>query len=337
MKDVKHLLKRHAAFWRMEGEALIDVGRYAPLEKGDGVPLPDGRRVSDNMTITPEMVEPELFLAGYRPPRSPVDADFFHAWAPYGLCWMEAIMGCPIQVSVGSIWSRPFLTDWRDPERLRVTPNNPWLQKLLQFTRLLTEKTRGRVPVTLPLMRGLTDLATAMLGPERMCVALKTDPAGFERLLDVCTDGFLTTVKSLLSVMPRFHNGYVVYGVWAPGTVVRTQADNSTLISARDYERLILPLEARILDCSDYSFFHLHSGGSLHLADSLVEVPELDAVEVAIDPPPFSPPLDALLPVLKRIHDRKQLILTGPTSREGLQKALASLKGSGLALRVQEL
>jgi len=336
MEAIEALLKRHRDFWRMRGDLLISVNHYTPLEKGEGIPLAGGRRVTDNTLLTPEMVDPRLFLADYLAPLSPVTGDYFHALAPYGLCWTEAIIGCPIQISVGSVWSKPFLKDWDEVSAIRLTAGNRWLQKLLDFTGALIEKSEGRIPVTLPLTRGLTDMAAAALGPERLCVALKRQPSALGRLLEAYRDAFIAATGSLLSLIPRFHGGYVTpYGVWAPGTIARTQADNSVLISSEDYRTHILPYEASIIKSFDYSLFHLHSGGSLHVAEAIIDIPELGAVEVAIDP--NGPSLGAILPVLQRIHSKKPLIITGPVSQRDLEKALASLAHSGLGLRVQRL
>jgi hypothetical protein len=68
-----------------------------------------------------------------------------------------------------------------------VTPANPWLAKLLEFTEGLAALSAGRFPVALALMRGPLDLLSALRGPERMVFDLFDEPQAVDR--DVATPG----------------------------------------------------------------------------------------------------------------------------------------------------
>jgi hypothetical protein len=140
-------------------------------------------------------------------------------------------------------------------------------------------------------------------------------------------------------MLPRFEGGYsCMHGVWAPEPICRDQADYSVLVSPRDYERAFLPYDLKVIKAAEYSVFHLHSA-NLHIAEKLVEVPELNSIQVSIDYPAkaFSPPVKELIPIFKRIQEEKPLILNGPVSRRDLQLIQRELSPEGLALDLRLL
>ena len=335
-KDIKEVLRRHDAFWEMEEvEApLMSVGRYNPLRRGARIPLSDGRCAQEGEYLTPEKIDPARFIDQRAAPPSAVEGAFIRGLAPYGLCWTEAILGCPTRIVSGSVWSEPFLDDWQKVETLRFTPENRWFQKLLAFTRALVEWSAGCCPVTQPLMRGPIDMAAAALGDARTCLAFYDSPKEMDHLLQISADTFIEVARARLSLAPRFHGGYLSgYGIWTPGTVVRTQADNATMLSPQIYRDRVLPHDRRIMDHFDYPLIHLHSS-AIHIADELLEVAHLRAIQVSLDLPDDLSK-KSLLPALERINRRKPLILTGPVTQEELDKLLERLSPRGLCLSVQ--
>lgn len=208
-----------------------------------------------------------------------------------------------------------------------------WLGKLLTVTRLLVERAQGRYPVTQPLLRGPIDLLTAVLGDEPSCFLMKDDPEQFRRLLDVCTDNFIAIMKAWMSASPPFRGGYCEYGIWAPGTVVRTQADNAALIAPDDYRQFLKPCDERICDAFDYPLIHTHSGVIHIMVDSLLDTGKLRAIQVSLDYP-AGPPVAEILPILKRINRRKPLIITGGLTAKELEMLQSALSPRGLCLSV---
>ena len=328
MQDEKEILKvieRHKAFWEMEEveKPLMRLGRYSQPT----ISSPPEEAVY----ITPDEIDAQRYVGDG--PASAVSGDFMHGAGPPGFCWMEAVMGCRILISVGSVWSEPFLNDWKDLENIRPSNDNPWLAKVLEITQLLAEKAEGRYPIAQPLLRGPIDIAAAVLGDEKTCFAVYDSPNEFRRLFEICTDTFIKVAKARLALSPPFYGGYLSnYSIWAPGTVVRTQADNSALLSPSTYKEFLLPCDERICDSFDYPLIHLHSGG-LHIVDVLLEAEKLKAIQVSFDYPAGLSVAESL-PILKRINERKPLILTGPVTEDELNQLLETLSPRGLCMMV---
>ena len=333
--DLQRMLERHEAFWRGEGtRPLKRVCAHVPLEERGHLPLAGGRRAADGQHITPEMIDPRRFFEGDRRPASPLNGEFMAGSVPPALCWTEAILGCPVRVVTGGPWADPFFEEGGDPDGLRL--NERWLSKLDEFVDYLVKRADGRYPVGQPLFRGPVDMMAAALGHEPMCVGLLESPEWSDAFLRVCADAFIRVAKRRLARTPPFAGGYLsADGIWAPGWVVRTQADNAALLSPKVYRERVLPQDRRVIEAFDFPLIHLHSS-CLHVVDDLLRVEALKAIQVSIDFP-GGPLAHDVLPTLENIIQVKPLIVTGPVTVEELG-ALEALSPPGrLCLQVEVL
>ena len=329
------LLTRHQAFWEMAPvEApLLRIGRYQPLQRRQPLPLADGSLTQEGQRLRPELLDMQRLTDMLEEPSLVVNGDLLGSVAPTDLCWNEAIAGCPIRWRAGHVWSEPVSDHLDDLDRLRVSPDNPWLAKLVEWAGLLGARAGGRYPIGQPLLRGPIDIAAAVVGDEPLCWLMADEPAQFRRLLDRCTDLFITTATAWLAAVAPFRNGSCQYGIWAPGATVRTQADNAALLSPRLYREFLLPCDRRICAAFDYPLIHTHSGVLPIIVDVLLELPALRAIQAGFDYP-AGPSVAELLPHLRKVSGRKPLIITGGVTREELDLMLASLSPQGLCLQV---
>jgi len=338
---MEDLVELHKSFWQMENhKPLIHVNQYRPLSRDVKIPLSDGRLVSDDVDLYPELIDPRLYIGEIEHRQSSLFyGDFINVLAPHDLCWTQAFIGCPIRVSAGKVWAEPVIGDVPeiDPSSLKV--NEQWLEKLLRFTRVLVEASSGRYPVVQPLFRGPIDMAASALGPDRMCRAAYRNPDEFRRFLDFCAQTFIDALNMQLELIPKFHSGYgCSYGIWAPKPVCRDQADHSVLVSPQLYEKVFLRHDLKIIDSFEYTIFHLHSA-NVHIGSVLREIPRLSAIQVSIDYPAkaFSPPVEELMPTFKEIQKSKPLIISGPVTESELSLILDELRPKGLALKLSIL
>jgi hypothetical protein len=329
---LRDLLSRHEAFWCRQGQApLMSVSTHRPLEERGGIPLADGTKSEDGCLVTPELLEPARFH-GETSISDVVRGDFLAGEEPPGLCWTEAAFGCPVRIVTGGPWAEPCVEDWRDERPLE--PDGAWIDKLETFVEYLVERADGRYPVTQPLFRGPVDMMFAGLGHEEACMAVKTAPGVSDRILAACTELFIRMARTRLAVTPPFEGGYLSsYGIWAPGTVVRTQVDNASMLSPETYRERVLPFDRKVFEAFDITLIHLHSC-CLHIIDDLVREDALDCIQVSIDYP--GGPLAAeVMSQLQQILEHKPLIVTGPVYRSELTELQRLQPAGGLCLQVQ--
>jgi hypothetical protein len=336
IQGIERLLDRHRGFWLRESidGPLLRLSPYSPLKRESDLPLRGGRVATDGILLTPEAIDAKLIAEWQGIPSSPTDGDLLTSVAPIGLCWNEAILGCPIRVNAGSVWANAFIRDWDDVDRIQFDERNPWLKKLLELTSLLVEKARNRTFVTQTLLRGPVDMAAAALGYQRLCIELYRNPREVDRLLRICTEFFLEIAKAHISLLPPFRGGFVsAFDIWAPGTSIRSQTDNSVLLSPAIYEKHIFPYDRRIIEASDFPIIHTHQPCMRHILRPLLEVPDLKAIQMSLDRPK-GPSVWEIVPLMQEVQKKKALIVTGSVSREELKLMLDALEPEGLSLIV---
>ena len=322
------LLDRHAAFWRHGEDGFLRVTTQYEPSLPVGLPLADGSVVSSAEVVTPDMVVPALLIdqaarmdlwapGGISLLHSQYLAYVGHGDAPPSACpfgkipWLEAMLGCPITMTEGHIWSEPYAGDPREViARGAAIERSPWFQLYLEFVRLLPARLGDRFLVSAnTLLRGACDLAAAILGVQGAAVGWLDDPPFMARVLRVCTDANLKVVEAGYRMLSPAHGGYLAtWDIWGPAPIVATQADHSSLLSARVYEEQILPFDLEVARACPLCVFHLHNNG-LHVAPALMERPEISAIEVVFDPYPIGKRRAWEVAMLQRIQQHKPLIL----------------------------
>ncbi|MBI2505960.1 MAG: hypothetical protein HYW07_22320 [Candidatus Latescibacteria bacterium] len=327
---VEDLRERHRLFWDMApvAQPLLSVGRYGALKERDPFPLADGRWVGEGDLLRPQDIAAGPLASGR--PGTLVSGDFIQGVAPYDLCWTEAIAGCPLRWRTGHVWAECFLGE---PAGLQLASDDPWLARLLEITRLQVEQAQGQYPVCQPLLRGPVDMAAAALGDEALCLALIDQPDRARRLLASCTEIFIAVARTWSAAVPSFAEGYCLYGIWAPGRSLRTQCDNAALLSPELYRDFLVCCDERICASFDYPLMHTHSGFIGMVAQVLLQVQGLRAVQVSLDWP-AGPGVAELLPVFQLLNQHLPLIITGGLSQAELGLLLKNLSPRGLCLQV---
>ncbi len=336
-EDVSALIERHQRWWAREATLITQVAG-APL--GDlWLPLADGTLATRDMDLTPDLLDFERLLPGQDDADADggvaIHGDIFRTTTAFGrVPWLEAILGAPVRATIqgGSMRTKPLVENWTDWSTVPAYRNDAWYALLLRLTEALVERAGGRAAVVQPTLRGPSDLAEALLGPELLSFSLYDHPAALRSFLEETTAVFVEVLHALLARIPPLAGGYVSpFGIWAPGTVVRTQCDASAFLSGRHYAEWFLPYDVRIAESVDYAFIHLHSC-SLHTVDALLEMPRPQAIQVTLEAAPSGPLLQDMLPTFRQILAVKPLLLEGQLDDDDVALLLDALPTGGLAI-----
>lgn len=333
------LQERHRNWWRRQG-MLYRQAEGGPL--GDlWLPLADGTLATHDISLEPEMLDLDR-LAGEALTAGPLAMhdDAFDVAAPYSrVPWVEAILGCPIRATIqgGSMRTEAFIPDWETWESQTSHRHDGWFDALKELTSLMAQRAHGRQALAQTLMRGPTDLAEAVLGPELMCLSLYDHPQALRRFLDEVTETFIEILEAQRKRIPQVDGGYVnSFGVWAPGSVVRTQCDASAILSPRQYQEWFLPYDEQISNAVGYATIHLHSC-SLHVVEPLMAVSKPQVIQVTIETDgPHVPTLEEATPIFRRILEAKCLIADGPLTEDQVSYLQDELPQDGLYIRARQ-
>lgn len=347
-KDLERVLSRHRALWRMELDTpIVHVTRHKPLAALEIV-LADGTPMKEDMYLTPYILDPRRMIDLEEDPTRPRPkpdlpggiagaGDVFVTRRPITrMCWVEAVMGCPVhaRTASGSIYSEPYLKSLDELDRIPPLEGNRWLEFLREYDRVLVENAHGKYHVSQCLMRSTVDQMAALVGYEVMCSAFYDNPKAVHRMNELSVKYFLKVAETQYSVIPPLEGGYVSYfTLWAPGTVIRTQCDASAAMSAKTYEEFFFPYEEEIYRQYDYSIVHLHSG-YLHTVPTFLKTKYPSAIQVSLDTGSTPETPHTLLPIFKRILEKKPLIINGPITQAELDELLRELPAHGLFIEV---
>jgi hypothetical protein len=287
--------------------------------------------------IEPQDIHPETFVEDqlrYLEISSEMGDDLCRTAMPLAsLPWMEAILGCPV-ISAGTyLSSRPV---GEDPDRLGqepFDPQNPWVQKYLEFIHVYHQAFGVRYPIAQSILRGPSDLACALMGAEKATIALLEQPEAMSGLLERVTSSKESFLRLQLEHLPGYEGGSVIgqYEIWAPGKTVRLQEDYSTLYSPKLYVKFLKPLDQRLAGIAEYSLIHLHSS-SLFLIERFLEVEQLRLFQVTKDEGTAS--LPQMLPNLKKIQSAgRPLIVKGRFDASDFQLLREELSPCGLCIQ----
>jgi len=193
----------------------------------------------------------------------------------------SALYGCPLHFGdYGTSWTDPILGDWSEADSLTLDWDHPYLRKLHEMTDALLEVGRD-VFIT-----GMTDWHAGGDG-----VAALRDPQNLA--MDMVTHA--PQVKRLLARMEKDY--FALYDVFyeklrAAGQPITTwlplisdtryyvpSNDFSCMISTAMFEDVFLPGIRRECQFLDRSIYHLDGPGALRHLDSILAIPELNALQ----------------------------------------------------------
>jgi hypothetical protein len=203
------------------------------------------------------------------------------AWPNLGPEIFSAFYGCPIHFGdYGTSWTEPFLNDWSQIDQVQLDWQHPYLQKLHEMTDALLEAGQGKFITGMTDWHGGGDAIAAFRDPQNLA-------------LDMIDH--LDEVKTLLS---RLEGDYFkIYDIfydklhcagqpitsWTPlmseGKYYIPSNDFSIMVSRKMFDEVFLPGIQRECQFYERCIYHLDGPGALRHLDSLLALPELDAVQ----------------------------------------------------------
>ena len=340
IKNFQAYKKRHMAFWQLDEVDSPLVGFTVGAGSDSWSYWQDNEAAQvlfRKEEINVDDIHPEAFVEDqqrYLEESSQIDDDICRTAMPLAsIPWMEAILGCPVFSSGTNLKSGQILESPDLLTAVEFDQKNPWIQKYFQFINTYHRAFGDRFPVGQSILRGPSDVACAMLGAENATMALATNPADMQWLLQYVTNQLEQFLRLQLDYLPSFNNGYVIgqYEIWAPEPAIRIQEDFSVLYSPKLYDHFLMHLDKQLAAISEYNLIHLHAS-SLFLIDHFLEVSTIRAFQVSKDAGIDN--IDHMLPALKKIQSAdKPLIVKGRFDDQDLKLMKKNLSLYGLSVQ----
>jgi len=335
MIDVEEKLARYREFWDLKSVSRpmvgFDVGGWFPFQR-----YTDLKNIEEKGFIEPSNLDARRSLHDYAAflERSlKVEDDFIKGVCPIqAIPWMEGILGCRLQRSGQTVWAEERKASW---EELSTSPDTsePWFSTYLDFVRVLTEEAKGRYPVGLPILRGITDMSGALRGHTEAIIDLIENPEELKALGERLAELLISLTKQHHAATEAFHGGHFIeaYSMWAPGPLVRMQEDATAVFSPDLYREIVLESDRKIARAFPYSLLHLHSS-SLFILEDFLSIREIGVYQINRDVGEMGMP--ELIPFLRRIQEEgRRIFLRGPLDREDFKLVAKNLSPTGLMVQ----
>jgi len=338
--DIQRYKEMHQAFWNLAEVNRPLIG-FAIGAGQDSWSYWQYNRAAQALlnrdNITPDDIQPEDFIEdqrSYLELSDRIDDDIIRTAMPLAsVPWMEAILGCPFFSGDASLKSAPILENAASLTTEPFDPQNPWVRKYLEFIRVYSYAFGDAYPVAQSVVRGPSDLASALMGAENATMALAMEPEAMHRLLEYVTGSLVDFLRLQQTYLPAFEGGYVIgqYEIWAPEPAIRIQEDFSVMYSPRFYDEFLKHLDQRIAGLSNYTLIHVHAP-SLFLIDNFLEVSNIRAFQISKDAGVTK--LEDMIPALRKIQKAgKPLIVKGQFDHYDIDLLKKKLTIGGLCIQ----
>lgn len=277
--DYEETLKRYRAFWAHSYYERPVVAMAWGKEKRTEPPAPktyasERERWLDLDTRVEQMawgVENTDYLYDSLPICWPnLGPEIFSAWC-----------GCGYEFGKTTAWSEPVIRDWdTDFEKARLDLDHPLFRAMVEFTQKLIDRGRGKFIVGLTDFHPGGDHIAALRDPQNLAMDLLDCPDMVRKALERAAAEYFAVYGIFYQMV---HSAGMPATTWLPliseGTYYVPSNDFSCMISNRMFEEFFLPGIRQECAFFENSIYHLDGPGALKHLDSILEIPELDAVQ----------------------------------------------------------
>lgn len=121
--------------------------------------------------------------------------DGIWAAAPlWGIPWIHAILGIPMYIGYETICNDHKKISWENIFQACDLKDNQWLELLNKIVRLLSDKSRGRYPLSTIITPGITVILSEMRGLSDFLYDLIESPQLVDKAFSAITEIYLTVL-----------------------------------------------------------------------------------------------------------------------------------------------
>lgn len=193
----------------------------------------------------------------------------------------SAWCGCGYEYGETTTWTTACVHDIEtDTAKARLDMNHPLFQLLVRFTQKLIDESQGRYIVALTDFHPGGDHLAALRDPMNLNIDMLENPEWVDAMLSQSMPEYYAAYGVFYNMI---HSAGMPTTSWLPvvhdGTFYIPSNDFSCMISKQMYDEHFLPGIQQECRFYDRSCYHLDGPDALRHLDSLLEIPELDAVQ----------------------------------------------------------
>jgi hypothetical protein len=175
--------------------------------------------------------------------------------------------------STNTNWSVPYVDDWEQSLPLRLKPDNPLWQRLLEFYRRAAARFAGSIALASPDLHTNMDLLAAVRGPQRLCLDLIDSPELVDRAMADARAVFPQVWSAVWEAGRMGEYGCALEGAsfYSLEGSASLQCDFAIMMSPAMFRRWVLPALEEEAEIVRHVSYHWDGPGALVHEPALVE------------------------------------------------------------------
>ena len=190
-------------------------------------------------------------------------------------------IGCEPVFAEGTVWYKPFISDWSTASEVKLDPENKWWKLTQEFAREGMKRGRGKFLVSMPDLIENLDTIASLREIGKLLVDLVDNSKYVHRCQEKILRLWFECYDELYNILEGKEEGicFSAFSTWAPGKMAKLQCDMSAMISPNMFDEFVVPYLEKQCQWLDYSFYHLDGPDAVKHLDSLLSIKELDGIQ----------------------------------------------------------
>jgi hypothetical protein len=192
----------------------------------------------------------------------------------------SGFFGTQLEYGEQTSWSIPNLEDWSKVDALQFSMDNVYWRKLMELTDVLLEVGRNRFFTGITDLHPGADAIAAFRDPLNLNIDMIEHQQEVKALVDRVTDVFGVVYDAFANKLQAAGQAITCWpGIVSSRRWYVPSNDFSCMISKQMFDETFLPGITRECQHLEASIYHLDGPGALRHLDSLLEIPELNAIQ----------------------------------------------------------
>jgi hypothetical protein len=248
---------------------------------------------------------------------------------------LGSLLGGDRVFEVDTAWTRSFIDDnWSNVEWC-LREDNPWWQRMLALTALVSERAAGQFAVMSPGLGGSGETLLNLRGAPQLNLDIIDQPERIRAALAGIYPVWRRVFRELYQIAGT-HGAWLIHwlNLWSSRPYLLAECDVAYMISRRAFETLFLPDLARQAGEVGRAVFHMDGAGATRQLDAVLSVPAIGAIQYS--PGAGTPSALKWVEMFRKIQARGKALLVHCPAGEVLPLCDA-LHSEGLAVFVDSV
>ena len=206
-----------------------------------------------------------------------------YVWPDFGPDQFAAFLGAELKFSEGSLhtnWVEPIVENW-DDFQIALDEKNPTWRSILDYTKQLANRAKGRYLVGICDLHSNADTLGALRNAQRLCMDFYDALQQVENAMQKVRKLYQPVYDGLYAA-GNFSNETGTIGwtpFWCEGKLATIQCDFICMVSPEISRKFIIPALEEEAAFLDHCVYHLDGPGALPHLDDILAIEDIDVIQ----------------------------------------------------------